>query len=384
MKILMVARGDIIHSLRPLKQLLAHGCEVTLVDKVNPYPKGRENFHFFYYPFAGRCFYRRLGPRLGEWLAYWACVRPLERLRKELKPDVTHVHWVDCHAYYCLKAGLQPLVLSVWGSDVNNCFLPGAKPVHKQVVGKALAGASMIIVSSKEMVEKCANLAGGPVQARPLHLGVDTRLFQPGYQAEAQQWRKKLNLPENAKVLLSIRALMPLYRHHLILQAFAKSQSRLKSTAYLVINIHNAPDPVYLQSLRRLSKALGISQQVRWIEEVPFINLPELYAFSDIVINFPSQDSFPVTFLEAAACEKRVITCRQPGYQDTFAERYFHMVESDQVSDLADAIIDELDRDSFDVSSLSKAHSEVIQQYDETLYIEELLKIYHSLATLKT
>ncbi len=380
----MVARGDSAHSLRPLNQLLTRGFEVTLVDRINPYPKGRENFHFFHYPFAARCFYRRFGPWLGERLADWACVRPLARLRKELKPDVTHVHWVDCHAYYCLKAGLRPLVLSVWGSDVNNCFLPGTKLVHKQVVGKALAGASTIIVDSKEMVERCANLAGGPVHTQLLHLGVDTRLFKPGYQAEARQWRKKLNLSENAKVLLSIRGLSLLYRHHLILKAFAKAQSRLKSTAYLVFKVFNAHDPVYLQSLQQLSEALGISQQVRWLEEVPFNHLPELYALSDIVINFPSQDTFPVTFLEAAACEKRVITCRLPGYQDTFAERYFHMVESDQVSDLADAIINELDNDNFDVSSLSKARLEVMQQYDETLYIEGLLKIYHSLATLKT
>ena len=63
------------------------------------------------------------------------------------------------------------------------------------------------------------------------------------------------------------------------------------------------------------------------MEEVPFAQLPEIYALADVIINYPSMDTLPVTFMEAAACERPVVTSRLPSYMGTFAERYFLMVE---------------------------------------------------------
>jgi len=120
MKVLMLAPGKSPHSVRPLTHLLEQGCEVILLDKVNPFPGGRKGYTFKNYSIGRKCFHRHFGFKLGSWLAYWVYILPLKRLRKKIQPDITHVHWVDCHAFYCLKAGLKPLVLSAWGSDIND------------------------------------------------------------------------------------------------------------------------------------------------------------------------------------------------------------------------------------------------------------------------
>ena len=85
-------------------------------------------------------------------------------------------------------------------------------------------------------------------------------------------------------------------------------------------------------------------------------------------------------FIEAAACEKPVISCRLPAYMDTFAEKYFRMVKPGNINELADAIVEELNGDkNGKAKNLIKARRVVEQKYDEKIYTKELLNIYASL-----
>jgi glycosyltransferase involved in cell wall biosynthesis len=176
-----------------------------------------------------------------------------------------------------------------------------------------------------------------------------------------------------------MRALAPIYRQEIILEAFAQARIGLKKPAYLVLKIYNQLTPRYKSFLEKRIHELGISDYVRWIEGIPDLEIPTLYALSDAVINFPTADTFPVTFLEAAACECPVITCALPGYENTFVERYFRMVQTDRKEDLSQAIIAELNQESHSRHQLSGARLEVIEHYSESIYITRLLAIYESL-----
>ena len=37
--------------------------------------------------------------------------------------SLAHVHWIDTEAYHVAKAGIRPLILSAWGTDINRLFL---------------------------------------------------------------------------------------------------------------------------------------------------------------------------------------------------------------------------------------------------------------------
>src|SRR5262249_53716026 len=127
-------------------------------------------------------------------------------------------------------------------------------------------------------------------------------------------------------------------------------------------------------------EALGIASAVRWMEGVPHENLPGVYAFVDAVLNHPSRDAFPVTFLEAAACERPVITCRLPAYEGTFAARFFHMVDPGDSVQLSEAIVGTLDHvPSQQAERLTEARKAVVQEYDEAVTMHRLLESYRSL-----
>jgi len=115
-------------------------------------------------------------------------------------------------------------------------------------------------------------------------------------------------------VLLSIRGLMPTYGHHLILEAFAQARPRLNATSILVFKTLAAVKE-YEAQLHRRAEELGVDQWVRWLADVPFAQMPAVYALADLIVNYPAMDAFPVTFMEAAACGRPVITCRLPSYK---------------------------------------------------------------------
>jgi glycosyltransferase involved in cell wall biosynthesis len=385
MKVLMLAPWFSVHATRPLNWLLENGCEVTFVDHGNPYPEPRDGYHFLPYPTPrGTRYYRRLGRRIAGRLGLWTVLFQLRRLSWRLKPDIVHLHWVDERACQCVQAGLRPLVLSIWGSDINYHFEPACDPARRRAIGRALAGADLILADAPDMPEKCARLAGKPVRTELLSLGINTDKFRPGYADEARGWRERLNVPEGARVLFSMRAMHQHYGHHIILETFAQARPRLDTESVLVFKTYNRKrypeSEAFEAELRRRAAELGIDRHVRWMDEVPSAQLPGLYAFADAIINYPSHDGFPVTFLEAAACERPVITHRLPSYVGTFAEKHFHLVEPGNPAELADAIAEVLNEaPARRAPRLAQARQIVRQQHDESVCINRLLQLYRSL-----
>ena len=383
----MFAPANNIHSLRPLDWLLSAGCHVTLVDRDDPGRANHDRYRFVRYPHAlGASCYRKLFTlRTARRLTFLDHLVQLRLLWRRVRPDVVHVHWVDKRAYRVARAGLRPLVLSVWGSDINVHFLPEASSYGRRTTGSALAAAARVIVDAPDMPDKCARLAGRPVHTELLPLGVDTKIFSPDHPGARDQWRRRLRIPSDARVILSVRGFSRRYGHHQVLQAFADALPRFRTSAFLTFVVYNerafGESAAYRLELEHLATALGVNPRVRWIPELPHPRMPEIYAFADIVVNYPSMDAFPVTFFEAAACERPVISVQLPAYAGTFAETYFRMVEPTHLSSLSDALVELVnDREGRPASTLAAARRAVQQEYDESMSRRRLLDIYTQLS----
>jgi glycosyltransferase involved in cell wall biosynthesis len=127
--------------------------------------------------------------------------------------------------------------------------------------------------------------------------------------------------------------------------------------------------------MRGLAAELGVADAVRWLTEVPYEQLPEIYAGADVIVNFPHMDAFPVSFLEAAACMRPVVSCRLPSYRGTFAEHFFRMVEPDDVDGLARALTAEVNGEQKD-RGLSEARDIVTQRYSAQSARQQLVSLY--------
>jgi glycosyltransferase involved in cell wall biosynthesis len=381
---MLLAPGNSIHSRRVLSWLQERGCSVLFVDAQDAEVVG-DVLHVPYPCVPEQRLYNLLGWNRSFRLTNWAVGIRLRRLYRRFRPDVVHVQWVDARAYQCFYAGLRPLVLTVWGSDVNHLFRPNADVRYRRCIGEALAGADRVLADTPEMKQKCSTLAGRAVGVELLPFGIDTRRFAPRYAEAARAWRRKLNVPDGAKVFLSMRGFEARYGHHLILEAFHQALPRCQSPCVLVFKKFNQAmglhdNALYEPQVRARIEELGIGRLVRWVDHLPYSSLPELYAFADAIVNYPEMDAFPVTFLEAAASGTPVISTGLPAYEGTFVERYFTLVEPGRIDQLADALATFVNESSEARSvAVDEARRTVVRDFDEAVVADRLLDIYKSL-----
>lgn len=315
--VLLVAPANSIHSRRLAQMYLDEGFRVTYCDYQDPGLPASDRYRFVPYPTA-RGIYRL--PRTAR---HWVRAALIRRTWRRLRPDVVNIQWVDTKAVEWARAGVHPLVLGCWGSDINNHFVapPVFAPEHGQQIGSALSRAAVVTADTQEVLLRCERLAGRKLDGRVIYYGIDTALFRPGYEQEAIGQRQRLGIPPDAKVVLSPRRLVPKLGHHHILDAFAELVKGYRAhPLILAFRRHQNFSQEYVAHLCARAEELGVASSVHWLSEVPYAELPVYYAMADIVVNYPEQDAFPVTLFEAAACRRVVVSCSLPAYEGVFGD----------------------------------------------------------------
>ena len=126
--------------------------------------------------------------------------------------------------------------------------------------------------------------------------------------------------------------------------------------------------------LEREASAMQCTQQIHFIQSFPQNKLHILYWASDAIINYPQQDGFPVTLVEAAATHTPIITKMLPAYKGTFVKKYiFRIIDNDyDFNDIFKYIFDSL-------MIYKNLYNDIIQElkiYRFDQYIDRLLQIY--------
>jgi glycosyltransferase involved in cell wall biosynthesis len=318
--------------------------------------------------------------RLGRQTIYSLRKQSLRSLWRAVRPDICHVQWVDENFCHVARAGLRPLVVTAWGGDLNSVAkMPTDDPLRQKVVA-ALRMIDHLIVDSDEMAATAEQLAGKDLSKTLLPIGVDTERFRPDLYQQRKEWREKLRIDPNAIVLISPRRLHADYRQSEIIRAFAALDRVDQKQTYLIIRdffLHGIGG--VSTELHRLAERLNVLDQIRWIEEVEYTQLPGLYAASDIAINFPIIDAFPVTFLECFACGLPVVSNRLPSYNSSGASTYLFFVEGDSVCGLKTAIEAAIERLGQLQTLTTEARRYVVQNFDERVSAGILRHTYEAI-----
>lgn len=301
----------------------------------------------------------------------------LRAIARKRQIDLFHVHWADDRILALAKAGLRPLVVTIYGSDLNFTQLPSFNPLLLRQVKQGLADADLVIADSDDMIELAERLADKKLHSLLLPIGIDTNLFRPGYREEASQWRKELDIPADAEVVLSPRLIKSNYRHCEILEGFAYAVRKHGFHGYIVFKAFLS-DPNYIEQVRARASELDVADRVRIIDEIPYRRLPVLYAMGDIVVNFPVMDAFPVTFLEASACDIPILTHRLPAYKSNGMAGFLNFMEGHDPASIG-ARLAGLCGDQGVKERARAARRHVMGNFDEAMYRGALVNAYERL-----
>lgn len=238
--------------------------------------------------------------------------------------DVIHAHFT----HYSLAIGLIgrllnrtcKVVVTAHGSDLH---VWARKSPTRQITRWMLAKADHIIAVSKELLGIIRNDLGIDAEKTTyIPNGVDTTFFYPPNHTE-HEWdllffsgrkpHKGLEYLIRAMVILKERGQMP----------------RLGLTS----------ESPYIIECSRLSKDLGLSENVSFLGEISLSKLREQIWNSSIVVIPSLYEGLPCSLLEAMSCAKPVVATRVGGMPDVIEDAHSGIiVESRNPEALAEAI----------------------------------------------
>lgn len=192
----------------------------------------------------------------------------------------------------------QPLVGLSWGFDL----------FQLQSSGEGLSWLQQLdgLIVDSTATRNIA-LASGlqEMKVHSIPWGIDIEVFTPqGPEMDLHEW----GVPASASIIVSLRALEPIYRVGDIIDAFALVAADNPESHLVIGN-----DGALRQHLLERVQAQGIGDKTTFIGKLPEPELPELLRASTVYVTASEVDGSSVTLLQAMSCGVPVVASNTLG-----------------------------------------------------------------------
>jgi len=166
---------------------------------------------------------------------------------------------------------------------------------------------------------------------RVVRNGVDVERFSRDV-AGARKLRIELDLPPGVPVVMLVAAHRAEKRH----DRFVRLIERLHAAGVQTGGVMVGGGPL-IERTRTLAKASAVA---RWLRVTgPVTEMPAAYSAADVVVLLSSTEVFPLSFLEAQACETPVVGMETGGVRETLLDgRTGYVVEQDDLDAMTSVV----------------------------------------------
>jgi glycosyltransferase involved in cell wall biosynthesis len=223
-------------------------------------------------------------------------VAGLLRLLRAHHADVVHAH--DYKADAVATAACSLARVPVVATAHNWRHGTRALRIYARLDRVVLRRAAAVAAVSDDIAGALRRGGVRPDRVRVIHNGVDCRRFSPV--GDRHSARAELGVPPDGPLLAACGRLSSEKGHALLLQAFART---LRDTPDARLAVAGAGE--LADDLARLAGDLAVAGRVHWLGR---IERPlGLYRACDVYVQPSLQEGFPLTVLEAAACESAIV-----------------------------------------------------------------------------
>lgn len=323
MNIVFLASAINVHTIRWVNKLVEMGNSVSVISCRDHVHLGTEKTEMvdkvdvYTLPFSSL-----------SGVGYFLNARACRKIVNKLAPDVVNAHYASGYGTLARVARLEPVALSVWGSDVY--LFPDRSKWHRLLLVSNLKYADLVMSTSEIMAERVKTLMDDDTLQIPITpFGVDIEKFSV----------KKLEQSERKQISIGIiKSLKRIYGIENLIEAVGIIRDTGDQTvSNLIVNIFG--DGPHRQSLEEQVKSLGLESYFRFHGVIPNKKVPEVLSEIDIYVLPSLHESFGVAAVEAMASGIPVIASDAPGLLEVVTDNVngirFHAGES---GELAEAI----------------------------------------------
>jgi len=281
MKICFIADGRTIHTQRWIEYFSKEN-EVHLIT-YDPMPNRIEGVSEHLIP----------GRFNNLYLDFWPRHLKIQRLIKEINPDLIHAHFITKYGFHLPSGKKYPTIVSAWGDDV--LILPPRSRLIHYFTKKILEQVDLIYGVSHDIISHIIDDFGiEPGKIKYLPFGVDTRMFSPS---------DKSGLFDSEHItVFSNRGFYPVYDMRTLIEGFELAYSDNDNLRLFLKG--EGPE---LDEIRQLADVKGLGDIVTFLKRTDYSEVPVDLNKSDIFVTTAVSDGTPVSLLETMSTETAII-----------------------------------------------------------------------------
>lgn len=316
MRICYLADGRYIHTHRWIQYFSNQGHETFLFSFEPITPAHMDSIEK-----AGGKFIGELSPfYLKRWWRTAAQLWRLRRFLREKKIDVLHSHFVGANTWYGALSRFHPNVITVMGGDIlGEEWKPGSDIRERCLTPFALRNADLITCWSNKLIKIVRQYSGPDVPIEVVHGGVNLERFSFDG-SKPQYLLDRLNLPRDARVILSPRLMRSLYNLDKIAAAADAICAAVPQAYFVFAVLPVSTVEEYEAKVREILARGAARDRVRFVGAISHDEMPDFYRLADITVSIPSSDGTPMSVLESMACGTPVLVSRIPNYDAHYIE----------------------------------------------------------------
>lgn len=218
-------------------------------------------------------------------LGYLLALPVLRSLYRRLRPDVVHAQYVTSYGFLAAAAGLRPLVVTAWGTDV--LISPRQSRLSRWIASFAVRHAQAVTTVAQHMNAAVVELGIGPAEVAAVPFGVDTEHFRLPAAAPGEDGPLRV---------ICTRNFQPIYSVHDVLEAVAAVRAR-----GVALELDLTGDGPLRGELQARAQALGLGEVTRFHGHVDHATLVTLLQRAHLFVTPALSDGNNVSLNEAMA-----------------------------------------------------------------------------------
>ena len=314
----------------------------------------------------------RVGKRIWRCAGLWMTARQIS-VRGDL------IHCLSEFPYGVLAHWLHNRVRRPFGMTLFGTYAvsPLKSFPDRLLFKRALLRAHFLVAISKFTAERVQRALGRRLAISVIHGGVNFPYFAERFAiADEKAIRRLLNIPLDAKIVLSVGALKARKGMDTLLQAFARVVEE-EPSAYLII-VGSGDKSHY----EEMAKWLGIKDRVRFARGLSDEQLSACYKSCEVFVLLSREDppghfeGFGLVYLEANAFGKPVVGTTSGGIPDAIKDGETGLLVPPKDAEAAARAILSLLRDKDLARRLGEQGRCWAKQHDWPYIVERYLQIY--------
>jgi glycosyltransferase involved in cell wall biosynthesis len=226
-------------------------------------------------------------------------VLEVRRVLRKYRPDILHGHFINESGWFSAASGHRPFVITAWGSDVYRA--PAESRLARYLNPWSVRRADWVTCDSHDQASVIRSWGVEAERVSVIGWGVDRREFHPGVDGSA--WRVKLDIPGDAKVILSPRQ----WYANSNIPSVVAGHELLPEDFYLLLKRTPGFEPDNGRTVYDAIEASSARDRIRVVERLDPSELPGLFAAADVAISLCTTDGTPASILEAMALGMPVV-----------------------------------------------------------------------------